>query len=1060
MDRNQPETEGVLTAKANGRKNKQPSGNPRPSSKSTELPESKENSVTFDTDGGARCKPRPTTRTSMQRLEHPHASPSSSIRVDRNATILDTPQRPRSTRIPRPNSATIGSRHHNLPKSQDLSTDTPSDCSSPMRQPMDLKAAFRRAQEQGTVEVKSDSDNTVDVQHAFDMANLESNATRGIDGSPSPAPRSRRRDFKSPVSSRKRAGTKRNDLNEHLERFDRNHQLRGNSGPVNGLFSKDPAAPKALETESILPTKTIGNNLGGSRGSPKFDVQASSPEQQRSLERNKALARRLSAVNAYLSNMDAIFPVPSVDFEHYNDNKPSPDIRPAKLSPEKGMDWHLDAEFTAEDLELSTSPRINIGKSDPNRGHQTGMSAVCRDNDRLSKIHQREAEVVRMASPVDRPLATQMNHRIDEVRVREKQALSNRAIASSRLDEIRITNSEPRSKSPEINRDSLKRPLEEGPANSNAQLRSVPIRNSPIRVRRSNGRRLSNSGPGKALENEAKRDSVSRNDSHDSPRRLARVASSSPGKRSKRAEQNNNGYGTETTGTNQLFETSNRNRSPLPQESGLCNPEVKNSKGKPAVGFAGLVKVPSGDSLDAKRSSKPTSEVDPTDRIEAELDLFAPSENYSERGSNRAPSPSKSELIDEKTPRIPKIDPLTLPTPRVSGAYVDTPATIRMEGEARLIAPELTSAARSRNHSLSPTKLSTSAGAMDRMRSLEREEPRSSSAPTASCCSRSSSRRRRPLVNTAKPPTVKEDILSILRANDIDDSTLENLDAILSDREIENRKLKGIVNGTLLNVDGDLGAKLSGATNGERELEAYDRMTKTLQTGLLGIRSAKKGIEELEDKVTQKRGIYGQLQPEDVSDIKTAPRPSSTADGTAPIFISMPRLYRREPRFKLTGFGIFTIWVLIWYAIECTFCSLYAGPEYICTPSIPCDWSPNEPHFPYTMPFMLDEWATGGKGRALAFMIGTEIGDIFADATDWATNTDFTQSDELYMNAWQRKRHRRRLRKHGLIPEWTEPFGYKSNFEAWEAEKAARELAQELGFDAEDMIMSDDEVVS
>ncbi|KAJ8121059.1 hypothetical protein ONZ43_g2395 [Nemania bipapillata] len=266
-----------------------------------------------------------------------------------------------------------------------------------------------------------------------------------------------------------------------------------------------------------------------------------------------------------------------------------------------------------------------------------------------------------------------------------------------------------------------------------------------------------------------------------------------------------------------------------------------------------------------------------------------------------------------------------------------------------------------------------------------------------------------------------------------------------------------MVNDSVLKVEGDLDVKFSEMSDRERELEAYDRMSKSLQTGLLGIRSAKKGIERLEDKVTNNSSKDDTLPPpRAVHGTKSAQEPSLVPDDTSPILISIPRLYRRKPKFKLTRVGIITMCAIIWYALECTFWFLYAGPEYICTPSIPCDWSPNEPYFPYTMPFMLDEWATGGKGRALALRAGEEIGDIFAEFSDWVTNTDFTQYDELYMDVWQRKRHRRRLLKHRSNLKRREPPGYTGLFPQWQAEEAARELDEEFG---EDESMSGDEVV-
>jgi hypothetical protein len=474
--------------------------------------------------------------------------------------------------------------------------------------------------------------------------------------------------------------------------------------------------------------------------------------------------------------------------------------------------------------------------------------------------------------------------------------------------------------------------------------------------------------------------------------------------------------------------------------------EVKDPKDRPTVGFADLVRAPTSDFTEGKRPSKPTSEADPTERIAGELNLFAPLDNYSEKGSMRAPSPVLSEPANEETPRPPKVDPLTQPTPRVTGAYVETPATVRVQKDDAFktkVERELTGLAQ------------------DQADPVKRPGPRSSSAPTVPRRSRSSSGRRRQLINTAKPPTVREDIMSILRANNIDDSTLENLDSILADQEADDQEIKHIVDDTVRQVEEDLDKKFSDISDRERELEleAYDRMSKSLQTGLLGIRSAKKGIERLEDKVTHHGDKNEFAHSEAVPEAKPHPQSPSLLSGVAPVFISVPRLYTRTPKFKLTTFGLITLCAMVWYGLECAFCSLYAGPEYICTPSIPCDWSPNEPYFPYTMPFMLDEWATGGKGRALALRAGEEVGDILADISDWVTNTDFTQFDERYMDVWQRKRHRRRLRKHALNRKWTAPSGYQPRFPEREAAKAARELAEEFGFDEDDETISADEIV-
>ncbi|KAI1155207.1 hypothetical protein F4825DRAFT_83854 [Nemania diffusa] len=1092
MDRIPPAAGGVLTTKPNGRKNNtQSSGNRRLARKSSGNLDSKENSITSDVEGGGvRATHRPTTRDSIHSRRQSNAieyhpttttpTPSPSIRADRGtAAVLSTPQYSRNTRIPR--LATAGSithsRSRDIPKIQDRSPDPYSKQSSPMRHPMDFGAAFKRAQEQTAAEEKSDSDNTVDLPQAFSMANAELDGIRGIDGSPSPAPRSLRREFKSNIPSKNSAGARNSDLNTHLQRFDRTHQLTGSDGPLTGLFTKNRVGPAAPETGNILSKKTDDKILGGTPERQIPDVRNTKARIQEKVEGNGYSAKRSPAAGVSSSRVGADIPVPSIEYEYASDDRPSPDFQPLSISPEKSLNWHLDADFTAGDLQFSQSPRITTAKPSFDSNHQTGTPASRRSNGRLSQIYQREVEAARTTFPEDAPAIKRMNPRLDEIRAREMEAISKRAVASSRLDEIRIRNSEPRSESPEPRRDPYMKPSEERLTHSDTERQNTlnpssnpdsqgePIRGTPIVVfKNSSDRTLDVRNQHRIQENDNQRGTIFRSDSHELLRRLARATSSSPRENSKGTEQAKDMPTTQNTDIKDLSVTHSLNRLQLPQEEGRArNPEAKNPRDRPTVGFADLMRIPSSDSLEEKQSSKPTSEVDPTDRITAELNLFAPLDNYSEKGSIRAPSPVSSEPKDEETPRPPKIDPLTQPTPRVTGAYVETPTTTRVKGEESikadenlLIAPKGL-AAPGQSSGLPPPKLIAKAGAQGRVRSLKRPGPRSSSVPTVSRRSRSLSRRRRPLINTARPPTVKEDIIAILRANNIDDSTLENLDSILADREDDDLELKQMVNETVLKVEDDLDIKFSDVSDNERKLEAYDRMSKSLQTGLLNIRSAKKGIERLEDQVTHKSSKNDQPDGHGaMPSAKPPQQPPLVPDDAAPVVISIPRLYRRNPKFKLTTLGIITICAIVWYALECTFYFLYAGPEYICTPSIPCDWSPNEPYFPYTMPFMLDEWATGGKGRALALRAGEEIGDIFAEISDWATNTDFTQYDELYMNVWQRKRHRRRLLKHSLIPKWRPPPGYQARSSEWEATKAARELAEELG---EDETMSGDEIV-
>jgi len=1076
MDRNPPETEGILATKPNGQRNNiQPIGTHRSTRKSTGNPESKENSITSDIDVASRAIPRPTHtnipkhRQSDSLITQPIVSPSPNTRVDRSTAVLGISRSQKDTRIPRPKTTGPITNDHSqtIPENREQSS------ISPMRQPMDFKAAFNRAREQ----------TDVDLRQAFNMANTEFNDFQGIDGSPSPAPRSFRRESRMTNRPGNGASTEHDDLKKQLAQFDRTHQLGSGGGPLNGLFDKNRVGTKVPRAGRAWTGQATDDNQGDGAGGGIQNVPTTNPVTQANA---KATGRSLLATSPHLGRIGADVPIPTIESEANGDAQTSRDYEQSMFSPEKNMNWHLDADFTAGDLQISASPRVTLTKPSSDSGHKsdaadqagTGTPAHRRTNDRLRQIKQREVDAARTTFAEDMSANKMTNNRLDEIRAREMEALSRRAVASSRLDEIRIRNSEPRSESPENRKVLHKTPPKEEKARPNSQPtiasehisdigpRGEPIRDTPVVVYKSTGERPLG---------ESKREALAKSDSHDLLRRLARATSLSPGDKAEKEEppkvNANDNFAPAKSPEKQMSkvqhsEMRNLNRSlSTREERRLRNLEIKNPRDRPTVGFADLIRVPSDDSIQGKRPSKPNSEIDPTDRIEAELNLFAPLDNYSERGSNRAPSPVQSEPADEETPRPVKVDPLTLPTPRVTGAYVETPATVRVKEEgSRPKPPEIPAVApdpkaSSLKPNLPPTKHSLGSTTTDRARSLRRSSSRSSSVPAASRRARSSSRRRRPLINTAKPPTVREDILAILRANDIDDSTLENLDSILADREVKDQELKQMVNDSVLKVEGDLDMKFSEMTDRERELEAYDRMSRSLKTGLLGIRSAKKGIERLEDKVIHHDRKDEQLRPRTTTKKEHVQEPPPSPIETDSIPVYLPRLYRRHPKFKLTPWGIFAILALIWYALESTFSSLYAGPDYACIPNVPCDWSPNEPYFPYTMPFMLDEWVTGGKGRALTLRVGEEVGDILAEVSDWATNTDFTLSDPRYMNVWQRKRHLRRLRKHGLVPKWTPPDGYRLRYPDWQAAKKAKEMAQDLGLDEEDETMSVDEVL-
>ncbi|KAI1460405.1 hypothetical protein F4805DRAFT_392232 [Annulohypoxylon moriforme] len=1085
MDRNPPNSPGVLATKSNGsingngngngigigrggRNSTQPFGTRRIPQKSPSKPELKEN-ITSDTDTSTSTGSRHPLYSSPRYIPRTNSLSASANRI---------PESPRESRIPQPKTiapiATSSDRQNNSPSSQRSKQRHSQAQSLEMRQPLNLKSAFELARQQ---EADPTLDDTLSIKHAFNMASAEMNGR--IDGSPSPAPRrlQSRRPSSSAAPQRTLTGAS-NDLGRHLQQFDRNHQLGTGNGPLNGLFSRNRIGPNVSEIGNVLAKKASDNDLKGSPVRRRDSQQGAIPR-----------------TDGYA---DAVIPIPSIENEPVGNaqgDRASSIKRPANPSPEKSFNWELDADFTAGDLQVSESPRIRTDQSN-GRSRRTssitstanGAANLRRSNNRIDEIRQKEIEVANAVLPEeDASSFRRSNSRLDEIRAREIDALSRRVVATSRLDEIRVRNSEAHEESPETGRSSNRDELRDSSLQPDNKSAEPPENHLRLKTREERAidtsaipRSTSEQKLNEPLKEKAtvsrveddRRDSqLSRNDSQDLLRRLARATSASPP-----SEKTEPKVVPDHPPPKEVPVSRENSRSRLTREERrsrhleVRNLEVKSSRERPTVGFAGLRPSSSSDSIREKKSSLHGSEADPLDRIEAELRLFAPLDNYSEKGSVRAPSPIPSEPAEEETPRVNKIDPLTQPTPRVTGAYVETPATVRIKQENHVDdkkvsdppnrIPDPTLELRVRDSSQAPDSdnVKQEEDNPTALRRRRKSVSRSSSAPTGSRRTRSASRRRqplRPIINTAKPPTVKDDIRAILRMNQIDDSTLEDFDSILANQDIDDEELQQMVDDTIDKIDQDL--ELPDLSERDRELQIYDRMSKSLRTGLLGIQSAKKGIERLEDRVMHteikaEQAHTDRSTSKSKSEMHIPARPSSSA----PVMLALPALYRRSPKLRPTKLGVLALAMFIWYILESIFCALYV-PQYNCTPELPCDWSPNEPYFPYAMPFMLDEWTTGGKGRALTWKVGEEVGDVFADVSDWVMKRDLTKFDEKFMNVWERKRHRRRLRKRGLVPKWVAPPDYKPKFPQWNAARLAMEASEEGEYDPEDETMGADE---
>lgn len=897
------------------------------------------------------------------------------------------------------------------------------------------------------------------------------------------------------------------------------------------------------------------------------------------------------------------FPLPSVEGGQQQQQQQQEPTPPASRqtsanavnpSPEKSYAWDIDQDFTAGDLQISDSPRIRVDsrpfanrirfdedseidinsrtrvatpgsrntKLDEIRSREVKAGndvpfehppSSRQPNTKLDDILAREAEVESQIPIPDRNQPRPRNTKLDDIRQREINGVPRRALASSRLEEIREQNAMQRSRSPDEMRprDSRELTRTEAPAYE-AETRvprpqsafgyevetKIPPRpqsafgtlgervpDTPVTIFKSGDESKIKTVPvEKEAEAPARRASLdhgrsainSRADSRDLLRRLARAASNSPAPETEAETEAPklpaNPPPAEKPTTGILPSRPGTSRRSLDNDGKTARRETQDSQtasSKPAVEFAGLHRRErSGNSIKSKRSSM-QSEPDPTDRIEAEMKLFAPGENQSERGSVRAPSPEPEDEEEEEdddikeeenhhgamevTPRAPKPDPLTMPTPRVTGAYVDTPATVKVERRDSKGAKEI------KEEKKLPERDETGFSARVRGKKTEiasrsRDTDTASDpgtddqAPTMTTSTgvrrrraRSLPRRRAPLKNTAKPPSVKDDLMQLQRTHNIDDSTLDDLEEVLLGRKTASPKMQALIKDlpnqpspddrdfdlTLDNFELDARKNtqknLTNASDPEYsdgELARYDRMSKSLRTGLLGIRSVKQGIERLENQVSHAETMADAIAPADKAvdnnKAKTPCAESCTAH-TNPVTASytqllpLPRLYKRTPSFRLTLLGFLMFFASLWYAAETAMCAKYCRPTSCSSP--PCIWSYDDPTFGVALPVQLDQWITGGHGRVIFANMREDVEDWTADMMDLALGREMTDVDVDALSFEQKRQHRRRLRKKGLVQSPSDPPEQRTKWDAWHRARVAKDKAKEareMGYDLDD----------
>lgn len=742
---------------------------------------------------------------------------------------------------------------------------------------------------------------------------------------------------------------------------------------------------------------------------------------------------------------------------------PEPPVRPATSAPSMGgSSWEVEEDFSG-DLQGSTSPPVSFG----------------RPNTRIDELRQREIDAERQFPSPNKPLFLQRkNTKLGELARLEKEVLlkfpldkDDESLSSpisdlptieehpdgeggrlsatvpfSRLDEVRDRASKERLARERHARDRLSS-ASDTQRKTHVEVPYVPARSvlrdfpqSKDVFQGGNGLSgISRLKSGDVEEQRVSKVDISslsqqeptppKEDSHDLLRRLARASSKSPSPRSSQDEA-----------TTRLQQKPNAEVEPVP-ETKVASEYKFLSRSKPSVAFTGVSRSNSQNSISSKASAMSAGA---TSRIEAEAKLFS-LDNNSERGSLRAPSPVAETKVEagkettddrDETPRPRKfVDTLPAPTPVVTGAFIETPAPVRLATDVKDeidILPE-----RATTKTRDPSTFPRASKSDD-----EREYGRQQSISDQTRSKSTSRHRASPVKNTAKPPSVKEDLRQIYQRNNMDDSEADDLTGLaLAAEQAEEvvRNLKAKVENDIKDMPDD---------------ERMKGMSDTLKTGLAQIRHAKRGIERLEGQVSRTRNA-SQNQHTDPAQGNIPRVRGHDSDNFMYIKVPVPKLYKKTPKLRPTLFGILALllcfWQLYWF-VEGIFYNQWGKPTVCYRGEICRPYNMDDPEYGYVIPVKLDEWITGGAIRPLAARWLEEAQDGLADFEDWVTSTDIRHVyHQAIRDPAEKLQYWRRIEKKGLFPEWHPAPWLRPEIEEWD-----RQARATSGYVVDDYDVDDD----
>lgn len=331
-------------------------------------------------------------------------------------------------------------------------------------------------------------------------------------------------------------------------------------------------------------------------------------------------------------------------------------------------------------------------------------------------------------------------------------------------------------------------------------------------------------------------------------------------------------------------------------------------------------------------------------------------------------SRTESPKLDQvQTPDPPKLFERRIydKTPRVTGAWIDTPMTERVAEMPADLTKDI----------IPPPASTKETGQITQQEKLPADAPQKPDYPNTD-----ESTMKRPIAEAAKAPkrsrlplirpklpksglaTVIEDVHSGKEKLDLGDDTIESLQAIMDDPS----ELKSEEEEKAAYEDKVLKKLALVHATGQDSVD-MNRLDEKLQSLVRNINEVKEGLNNLEKHVTRDASAasqFGPSQKEASQDLCL--HTGKICEGCAPhsddrvyAAFPLPRLWIRNPvsrRLQPTKLGWFLVTSLTWYIIECMMCEQYSHP----TISERCDGyclSPDAPHFPLVTVTMLWRWS-------------------------------------------------------------------------------------------------------